>query len=128
MGKEERMRRALAKKKEDEETMEELRSRASAWQSKFEELTELVAPFKTQLEQYGVERETLMEQKNTTQKELDRLADDFAKHMGHQNHKQKIHHLVTLKEEKFKLMQRNQELQMELAKIQASHAKCNKKH
>ena len=55
------------------------RNQASTWQSRFEELTELVAPFKTQLEQYGVERDTLMEQKNTTQKEFDRLADDFAK-------------------------------------------------
>jgi len=69
-----------------------------------------------------------MEQKNTTQKELGRLADDYAKHMGHQNHKQKIHHLVSLKEEKFKLMQKNQELQLELAKTQAAHAKCGKRH
>ena len=37
------------------------------WESKYQQLVELVGPFKTQLEQYSVERETLMEQKNTTQ-------------------------------------------------------------
>ena len=103
-----------------------IRDEAESWRTKFEELIKLVGPFKSQLEQYGIERDTLMEQKNTTQKELDRLAGDFAKHMGHQNHKQKIQHLVTLKEEKFKLMQKNQELQMELAKVQAIHAKCKR--
>ena len=50
------------------------------WESKYQQLVELVGPFKTQLEQYSVERETLMEQKNTTQKELGRLADDYAKY------------------------------------------------
>ena len=49
------------------------------WETKFRELTQLVEPFKAQLDQYGVERGILMDQKNTTQKEFDRLAEDFAK-------------------------------------------------
>lgn len=55
------------------------RNDASIWESKCQQLTELIGPFKSQLEQYGAERETLMEQKNTTQKELGRLQDDIAK-------------------------------------------------
>ena len=49
------------------------------WETQFRELSQLVEPFKDQLAQYGIERGVLMDQKTTTQKEFDRLAEDFAK-------------------------------------------------
>lgn len=58
-----------------------------------------------QLDRFAAERNTLLNDKGVTQAELNKLADAYANLMGHQNQKQKIKHMVKLKEENFELKQ-----------------------
>ena len=63
-----------------------------------------------QLENYEVERNALVAQKKEAQGQVEDLASKYAQLLGHQNHKQKIHHLVKLKQD-------NLDLRTELAKV-----------
>lgn len=58
-----------------------------------------------QLDRFAAERNALLNEKGATQAELNKLADAYANLMGHQNQKQKIKHMVKLKEENFELKQ-----------------------
>ncbi len=58
-----------------------------------------------QLDHFAAERNALLNDKGATQAELNKLADAYANLMGHQNQKQKIKHMVKLKEENFELKQ-----------------------
>lgn len=58
-----------------------------------------------QLDKFAAERNALLNEKGSTQAELNKLADAYANLMGHQNQRQKIKHMVKLKEENFELKQ-----------------------
>lgn len=58
-----------------------------------------------QLDRFAAERSALLNEKGATQAELNKLADAYANLMGHQNQRQKIKHMVKLKEENFELKQ-----------------------
>ena len=60
-------------------------------------------PSQTQLELYRAERRCLLEQSEGTRAELERLAGQYSQLLGHQNKKQKIHHIMQLKEENLQL-------------------------
>ena len=55
--------------------------------------------FREQLESYEMEKDALLTQKKEAQGQVQKLADRYTNLLGHQNHKQKIHHLVRLKQE-----------------------------
>lgn len=63
------------------------------------ELESIIGPFREQLMQYESERLELIEKKTTTEKELRVLELNQAKVLGHQNHRQKIRHVVHLTEQ-----------------------------
>lgn len=50
-----------------------------------------------------MEKQLLLGHSKNAQKEIEKLSHDYAKILGHQNHKQKIHHLLKLKEENIAL-------------------------
>lgn len=58
-----------------------------------------------QLDGFAAERNALLNENGATQEQLNRLADAYARLLGHQNQKQKIKHVVKLKEENFALKQ-----------------------
>lgn len=58
-----------------------------------------------QLDNFAAERNALLSEKGATQEELTRLAEAYTHLLGHQNQKQKIKHVVKLKEENFDLKQ-----------------------
>jgi hyaluronan-mediated motility receptor len=62
------------------------------------ELDNIIGPFKEQLIQFEIEREQLMSKTENTEKELRALELEHARALGHQNHKQKIRHVVNLTE------------------------------
>ncbi|XP_052431203.1 hyaluronan mediated motility receptor isoform X1 [Carassius gibelio] len=82
------------------------------WRNLYEELYAKVKPFQEQLDHFAAERNALLNEKGATQAELNKLADAYANLMGHQNQKQKIKHLVKIKEE-------NLELKQEVSKLRA---------
>ncbi|XP_050983471.1 hyaluronan mediated motility receptor isoform X1 [Labeo rohita] len=86
------------------------------WRNLYEELYAKVKPFQEQLDRFAAERNALLSEKGATQAELNKLADAYANLMGHQNQKQKIKHMVKLKEE-------NLELKQEVSKLRAQVGK-----
>ena len=71
---------------------------------------ETIQTFREQLESYEMEKDALLTQKKEAQGQVQKLADRYTNLLGHQNHKQKIHHLVRLKQE-------NLDMREELAKV-----------
>lgn len=58
-----------------------------------------------QLDCFAAERAVLLSEKGATQAELNKMAGDYANLLGHQNQRQKIKHMVKLKEENLALKQ-----------------------
>ena len=58
-----------------------------------------------QLSSFAAERAALLNENGVNQDELNRLADAYARLLGHQNQKQKIKHVIKLKEENVTLKQ-----------------------
>ncbi|KAG9346772.1 hypothetical protein JZ751_007089 [Albula glossodonta] len=90
---------------------------AAVWRERYEELYAKVKPFQEQLDSFAAERNALLNENGATQEELNRLADAYARLLGHQNQKQKIKHVVNLKEENIKLKQEAVKLRAQVGKL-----------
>ncbi|KAF3693676.1 Hyaluronan mediated motility receptor Intracellular hyaluronic acid-binding protein [Channa argus] len=80
-------------------------SEAEHWRQQYDELFAKVSPFQEQLNAFAAERDALLNENGTNQEELNKLADAYARLLGHQNQKQKIKHVVKLKDENISLKQ-----------------------
>lgn len=58
-----------------------------------------------QLNAFSAERDALLNENGANQVELNKLADAYARLLGHQNQKQKIKHVMKLKDENISLKQ-----------------------
>lgn len=58
-----------------------------------------------QLNAFAAERNALLNENGANQEELNRLSDAYARLLGHQNQKQKIKHVIKLKDENVSLKQ-----------------------
>ena len=103
--------------KEEAERSAATMAQANALREKYEALKAKIEPFKDQLENYEAERDELMSQNKATAKNLMKLAAEHGKILGHQNHRQKIQHLVKIKEENVALMNEKSKLQSEVARL-----------
>jgi len=97
------------------------------FKAKYESLAATVEPFKEQLEEYEAEKAALLTVQNVTAEKMKELAIQHGKALGHQNHKQKINHLVKVKTENVALQQENAELKTKLAKITRTVARLETK-
>lgn len=61
--------------------------------------------FQRQLDAFEAEKNALLSEHGAAQEELNKLSDAYAKLLGHQNQKQKIKHVMKLKEENTHLKQ-----------------------
>nr|AAQ97980.1 hyaluronan-mediated motility receptor [Danio rerio] len=91
-------------------------SETEHWRNLYEELYAKVKPFQEQLDRFAAERSALLNEKGATQAELNKLADAYANLMGHQNQRQKIKHMVKLKEENLELKQEVSKLRSQVGK------------
>ncbi|XP_041078719.1 hyaluronan-mediated motility receptor-like isoform X2 [Polyodon spathula] len=105
----------------DEDELLELKTEVEKWRTLYEELYRKVKPFQQQLDAYEAEKNALLNENGAAQMELNNLSDAYAKLLGHQNHKQKIKHVVKLKEQ-------NYILKREVAKLQGQLSKNLKEH
>ncbi|XP_048240691.1 hyaluronan mediated motility receptor-like [Haliotis rufescens] len=69
------------------------------WQTLYQELQEKVAPFMDQIDAFEAERQYLLGCSANAQAEINKLSTEYARLLGHQNQKQKIKHIVRIKEE-----------------------------
>ncbi|XP_053735151.1 hyaluronan mediated motility receptor [Synchiropus splendidus] len=90
------------------------------WRSMYEVLLAKVKPFQEQLDSFAAERNALLNENGANQDELNKLADAYARLLGHQNQRQKIKHVMKLKDE-------NMGLKQELCKLRTllKRQKCD---
>ncbi|XP_060064397.1 hyaluronan mediated motility receptor-like [Ylistrum balloti] len=101
-----------ANKEELQQTLQEMEK----WRKLYEDLQAKVEPFMEQLDAFELEKQALMGRSKNAQAEVDKLSKEYAKLLGHQNQKQKIHHIIKIKEE-------NNSLKKE---VSALREQCNK--
>ncbi|XP_073996381.1 uncharacterized protein [Rhodnius prolixus] len=94
-----------------------LQERINELESRNIELENIIGPFKEQLVQFESERAALLSKTENTEKELKALAIEHAKTLGHQNHKQKIKHVVHLTETICELKKEMEKLRIENGKL-----------
>ncbi|XP_042858234.1 myosin-13-like isoform X2 [Penaeus japonicus] len=96
--------------KELKDTNAELLEELNSWKNKFQHLEKMIEPFREQLDAYEVEKVSLLSRSSAAKEEVDKLSKQYATLLGHQNHKQKIQHVLKLKTE-------NNELREEVFKL-----------
>uniref|UniRef100_UPI00398F6F71 hyaluronan mediated motility receptor isoform X2 n=1 Tax=Pristiophorus japonicus TaxID=55135 RepID=UPI00398F6F71 len=94
----------------------ELKAEVQKWQVLYEELHNKVKPFQEQLDSFEKEKNSLLSEHGATQEELNKLSTAYTKLLGHQNQKQKIKHVMKLKQE-------NVAMKQELRKLRAQQFK-----
>ncbi|XP_053847090.1 hyaluronan mediated motility receptor isoform X2 [Vidua macroura] len=99
-----------------EDMTSSLKKEINTWRKLYEDLHNKVKPFQQQLDAFEAEKNVLLEEHGAAQEELNKLSDAYAKLLGHQNMKQKIKHVMKLKED-------NAHLKQDVSKLRALLAK-----
>uniref|UniRef100_A0A8C4EGV9 Hyaluronan-mediated motility receptor C-terminal domain-containing protein n=1 Tax=Dicentrarchus labrax TaxID=13489 RepID=A0A8C4EGV9_DICLA len=89
-------------------------SETEHWRNQYEELFAKVRPFQEQLNAFAAERNALLNENGANQEELNKLSDAYARLLGHQNQKQKIKHVMKLKDENIFLKQEMSKLRSQV--------------
>ncbi|XP_010189682.1 PREDICTED: hyaluronan mediated motility receptor, partial [Mesitornis unicolor] len=100
----------------NEDVTSSLKEEIKTWRHLYEDLHNKTKPFQQQLDAFEAEKNALLNEHGAAQEELNKLSDAYAKLLGHQNQKQKIKHVMKLKEE-------NTHLKQDVAKLRALLAK-----
>ncbi|XP_057585610.1 hyaluronan mediated motility receptor isoform X2 [Hippopotamus amphibius kiboko] len=112
-----------ARKAGKENSGAELTEEMNKWRLLYEELYNKTKPFQLQLDAFEAEKQALLNEHGAAQEQLNKLRDSYAKLLGHQNLKQKIKHVVKLKDENSRLKSEASKLRTQLAKRKQSEAK-----
>ncbi|XP_077618417.1 hyaluronan mediated motility receptor isoform X2 [Crocuta crocuta] len=112
-----------ARKAGEENTVAEVTEEMNKWRLLYEELYNKTKPFQLQLDAFEAEKQALLNEHGAAQEQLNKLRDSYAKLLGHQNLKQKIKHVVKLKDENSQLKSEVSKLRSQLAKKKQSETK-----
>uniref|UniRef100_A0A8C3SX66 Hyaluronan mediated motility receptor n=1 Tax=Chelydra serpentina TaxID=8475 RepID=A0A8C3SX66_CHESE len=105
-----------SRKNIDEKVAAGFEEEIQTWRALYEDLHNKTKPFQQQLDAFEAEKNALMNEHGAAQEELNKLSDAYAKLLGHQNQRQKIKHVMKLKDE-------NAQLKQEVSKLRAQVAK-----
>ncbi|XP_045676739.1 hyaluronan mediated motility receptor [Phyllostomus hastatus] len=114
---------AAARQAGKENTVAELTEEMNKWRLLYEELYNKTKPFQLQLDAFEAEKQALLSEHGAAQEQLNALRDSYAKLLGHQNLKQKIKHVVKLKDENSRLKSEVCKLRSQLSKIKQNERK-----
>ncbi|XP_032014458.1 hyaluronan mediated motility receptor isoform X2 [Hylobates moloch] len=106
-----------------ENTTAELTEEINKWRLLYEEIYNKTKPFQLQLDAFEAEKQALLNEHGAAQEQLNKIRDSYAKLLGHQNLKQKIKHVVKLKDENSQLKSEVSKLRSQLAKKKQSETK-----
>ncbi|NWU11841.1 HMMR protein, partial [Cephalopterus ornatus] len=101
-----------SRKSINEDVTSSLKKEIKTWRNLYEDLYNKTKPFQQQLDAFEAEKNAILQEHGAAQEELNKLSDAYAKLLGHQNQKQKIKHVVKLKEE-------NNHLKQDVSKLRA---------
>ncbi|XP_006015763.1 hyaluronan mediated motility receptor [Alligator sinensis] len=105
----------------DENVAAGLKEEIQTWRTLYEDLHNKTKPFQQQLDAFEAEKNALLNEHGAAQEELNKLSDSYAKLLGHQNQKQKIKHVMKLKNENIQLKQEVSNLRTQVAKEKQAH-------
>merc|ERR1719292_28848 len=111
-----------------EERNEDLESQAEEANTELKNLQDMIEPFKEQLEGFEMEKNSLLSSNLASKEEVTKLSTQYSSLLGHQNHAQKIKHVVQLKQENVSLKSKVEALQLELSKANKSISKWEQKY
>merc|ERR1719315_172930 len=111
-----------------EERLEQFEEEANYHKEQHKLLQDMVEPFKEQLESFEMEKRALMTQSEAAQGEVKKLATQYGSLLGHQNHQQKIQHVVKIKKENVELKAEVTALKEQLTKAKWAYARMEEKH
>ncbi|NWS65506.1 HMMR protein, partial [Crotophaga sulcirostris] len=100
----------------NEDETSSLKEEIKTWRDLYQALYNKTKPFQQQLDAFEAEKNALLNEHGAAQEELNKLSDAYAKLLGHQNQKQKIKHVMKLKDENTNLKQDVSKLRALLAK------------
>merc|ERR1712007_8809 len=106
---------------------DQLEEHAQASVEQYQALEQMVEPFKEQLESFELEKNALLSKTEASKEEMNKLASEYSSLLGHQNHKQKIQHVVKLKQENVELKSIMDQLKLDLKKSQKNSARWEQK-
>ncbi|KAJ9591650.1 hypothetical protein L9F63_001795 [Diploptera punctata] len=109
--------RILETKQDFQRSIADVETKASLadhWEKKYRELEALIGPFREQLEMFKEECKLLELKKEAAEEKMKEISLRYAETLGHQNHKQKIKHLIKLKEHNFELSKQVEKLEEQL--------------
>ncbi|XP_065184746.1 hyaluronan-mediated motility receptor-like [Sycon ciliatum] len=84
---------------------QEQNGEAEKWREAYETLRDQCAPFTAQLEMFSAEKQLLESQTSLAKSEVEDLNRRYGELLGHQNQKQKIKHIMKIKEENLTMKQ-----------------------
>ena len=120
--------------KQMDQINDQLEEHAQASVEQYQALEQMVEPFKEQLESFELEKSALLSKTEASKEEvcynsliislgflafilqMNKLASEYSSLLGHQNHKQKIQHVVKLKQENVQLKSNMDQLKLDLKK------------
>jgi len=103
--------------KQMELRLQEVEEEAKYYREQNQLLEDMIEPFKDQLESFENEKRALLSQSEQAQGEVQKLATQYGSLLGHQNQKQKIHHVVKLKQENVSLKSEVVSLKEQITKL-----------
>ncbi|KAK2185186.1 hypothetical protein NP493_243g01054 [Ridgeia piscesae] len=121
------LRRSFEETTVSRQTLEATQHDMDRWRKMYEALWEKVLPFQEQLEAFEAEKQALLGRTHNAQHEIDKLSREYARLLGHQNQKQKIRHVLKLKEENNALKQQVCSLQDQTRRQQQKLSKLEAK-
>lgn len=108
----------------------QLREQMERYKTMYEDIERQFMPFKDQLQTFLAERGVLEANEAATGSQLQSLLDQYATLMSHQNTRQKIHHVVKLKNDLVAVQEENKELRKSIAvhksRVEQLQEKLNK--
>ena len=96
------------------------------WKNKYQKLLDKVEPFMEQLDAFAAEKAFMLSKTNAAEAEATQLGRKYAELLGHQNQRQKIRHVVKLKDDNFLLKQENLKLKNQVSSLQKQLIKNRK--
>merc|ERR1712113_4594 len=81
-----------------------------------------------QLEGFEIEKKSLLSSNEASKEEVSKLSNQYSALLGHQNHKQKVKHVVQLKQENVSLKSEVEALQLDLSKAQKAVNKWEQRY
>lgn len=108
--------------------LESLRKDREAYlllKKEYQDLQARIEPFRDQLEMYEAEKKALLSQALYAESSMASLAAKYTQLLGHQNSKQKIHHLDKLKQDIFNLRKELAEKNLALEKEKKARQKAD---